>query len=302
MVLSKSSSHFDAFFFFVIAGGVGGPVSPTPKCIRVFCREVWGAVVYSKILNVQTTGAGASVNFCPRVPGSMRSDKVYLVQADINVERVNVASPGCDVIHPSDYISTDEVASKEPKVRLVATAVLAAWCQCQSGAGGGCHHCCQLLHLLRLLQLTERELETCNPDSPTSVACQWILRHHGGRGTEFDQFHLKTLAEVAAVVRTLRDPKRVPFTGGVGEEPKTKGVVAMDRRADFSSHPDHGEWADARQHFDEGKTINREEWDLLKTFADGERVETEWGGDRVALDVLPTRIRPDSPVNTNADL
>lgn len=75
-------------------------------------------------------------------------DKTYLVQADLNVERVDDVRPA---------LESDEEGVVQ---RLVATGVQRAWCECQSGAGGGCHHCCQLLQLVRLLQLTERDLET----------------------------------------------------------------------------------------------------------------------------------------------
>lgn len=77
---------------------------------------------------------------------------------------------------------------------------------------------------------------------------------------------------------------------------KTAGVVAMDRRSDFSSHPDHGSWTGARQHFDDGKTLSHAQWDALSTFVDGERVTDDEGNDSMAVDVLLPRLRlDDSP-------
>lgn len=117
-------------------------------------------------------------------------DVEYLVKADVRVERVDVVSG------PSGGGESD--GSEATARRLVATAVVAAWCECTSGAAGGCHHVCQALHLARLLRLTEHELETWDPESPTSRACQWILEHCGGRrGTEFDIFHRATVKEIA---------------------------------------------------------------------------------------------------------
>ena len=86
---------------------------------------------------------------------------------------------------------------------------------------------------------------------------------------------------------------------GVGDPdvPKTRGVVAMDRRNDFSSHPSYGAWADTDRHFQEGASLSRRQWELLSEFVDGERVEDRRGDDRIALDVLPPRLRPDSTSN-----
>lgn len=155
---------------------------------------------------------------------------------------------------------------------------------------------CMALHLVRLLQLTEHELEAWDPKSPTSVACQWILENcRGRRGTEFDVFKGATVKDIAVKLRQLRDPKRAPLEGGVGEEVKTQGVVAMDRRGEFSSHPNYGRWASARQHFDEGKSLSRAQWDLLSTFVDEERVADKGGDESMAVDALQPRVRPHSP-------
>lgn len=225
--------------------------------------------------------------------GSMR-DKEYLVQADVRVERVDVVAQHPDV-NEGDSTSSDGRSDDDIRRRLVATCVEAAWCQCQSGAGGGCHHVCQLLQLVRLLQLTEHELETWDPDSPTSVACQWILRHcGGGRNTEFDIFNGATVREVVGELRTLRDPKRVPFGGGGDDVPSTRGVVAMDRRTEFSSHPDHGKWASAREDFDGGESMSHAQWDMLSRFIDGERVPGAGGSPSLAVDVLRPRLRRES--------
>lgn len=140
-----------------------------------------------------------------------------MVKADVCVERVEWDSSEGDPDHESAGDSSHGGRSTGALVRLVATSVIAASCQCQSGAGGGCHHVCQLLQLVRLLQLTERELLTWDPASPTSVACRWILNNcGGGRGSEDDVFRNKPLTLVAEEIRKLRDPKRVPLPGGGG--------------------------------------------------------------------------------------
>lgn len=96
----------------------------------------------------------------------------------------------------------------------MATAVIAAWCQCRSGTAGGCHHVSQLLQLARLLELSENELEMWDPDSPTSVACKWMLKHcRAKRGTESDIFRHATGNQVAVALRQVRDPKRVTLGG-----------------------------------------------------------------------------------------
>ena len=179
--------------------------------------------------------------------------------------------------------------------RLVATKVIFASCECQSGAGGGCHHVCQLLQLTRLLTLTEDELRTWNPHTPTSVACRWILQHCGARrNAEHNIWHRKPVAEIIRGLRVLRDPKNHPFSGAVDEQAQTRGVVAMDRVNDYSAHPDHGKWSRAKKHFDEGKTLSHSAWEKLQVFIDGER---DWGANdtRVAIDLLPPKLRPDSP-------
>lgn len=210
-------------------------------------------------------------------------DKTYTVQADLKVERVEGGESA---------FGGDEA---EVVQRLVATRVQRAWCQYQSGAGGGCHHCCQLLQLVRLLQLTEHELETWNPMLPTSVACKWILKNCGGRRGDSDIFHRKPVAEVAHTLRTLRDPKRKTLTGGEKEPAHTKGVVAMDRRNEYSSHPDHGKWAGRRQHFDEGISYSATQWAKLSRFVDGERVRKGREDTRMAVDFLRPMVRPESP-------
>ena len=100
-----------------------------------------------------------------RATGSMR-DVQYEVAAALGVEKV-------DEIDNTNNVDDSEGGVEVDTCRYVATRVIRAPCTCQAGAGGGCHHMCQLLQLTRLLQLTEVELEYWNPKSPTSVACQW---------------------------------------------------------------------------------------------------------------------------------
>lgn len=217
-------------------------------------------------------------------------DVEYKVQAAVRVERVDMLPE-----EPEDGVSSDNNSDAAPTTRLVATDVIAAWCECQSGRGGGCHHVCQILQLTRLLSLTDAQLKMWNPDSPTSRACKWIRQNCGvRRGTESDFFHLAPLIDIAVYLRQLRDPKKVALAGGEDEAAKTAGVVAMDRRRDFSSHPDHGVWAEAHGHFQEGKSLSRRQWDLLSKFVDGERVRDK-RGTTMAVDVLPPRVRPGSP-------
>lgn len=124
---------------------------------------------------------------------------------------------------------------------------------------------------------------------------QWILRHcEGGRNTEFDMFNGATVREVVGELRTLRDPKRVPFEGGGDDVPNTRGVVAMDRRTEFGSHPDHGKWASAREDFDDGESMSHAQWDMMSRFIDGERDPGAAGNTSLAVDVLSPRLRRES--------
>lgn len=46
----------------------------------------------------------------------------------------------------------------DERSRLVATENVDAFCTCLVGLPGGCHHVCQLLQVVRLLQMAAREL------------------------------------------------------------------------------------------------------------------------------------------------
>lgn len=199
--------------------------------------------------------------------------------------------------NPDDSERGDEADT----CRYVATKVVVASCECQSGAGGGCHHVCQLLQLTRLLQLTEVELATWNPKSPTSVACHWVLKHCGaGRSKEHNIMHRVPMQKIAQNMRTLRDPKKHPFTGGEDEAVETRGVVAMDRAGEYSAHPDYGVWADKKRRYETGDTLSQSAYKKFAKFVDSQRKEykreTSLGvtlesiKSKVCIDVLPPRV------------
>ena len=122
------------------------------------------------------------------------------------------------------------------------------------GGRGGVAITCQLLQLTRLLQLTEVELDFWNPKSPTSVACQWVLKNCGaGRNKEENILHCLPMDKIATTLRTLRDPKVNQFWGV--EAVKTQGVVALNRADGYSAHPDFGAWAEAKSLFDKRADI-----------------------------------------------
>lgn len=192
-------------------------------------------------------------------------DVQYEVTVALEVEKV------------AEIDNTDNIDDSEIGVEI-DTEVVRASCACQSGAGGGCHHVCQLLQLTRLLQLTENELDTWNPKSPTSVACKWVLSHCGaGRDKDHNIFHRKPMQTIAQDLRTLRDPKKHPFRGSVHEagsvdEPvESRRVVAMDRGEAYSPHPDFDVWAESKIIFDQGGPHSRIEHGHLMTFVDGQR-------------------------------
>ena len=213
----------------------------------------------------------------------------YKVKADVRVERVDTLSE--DLGGSSDHDARDVNAR-----RLVAIAVVWALCECQSGSTGGCHHVCEMLQLARLLAFTDAEMEMWDPDSSTSRACQWIRQTCGAkRGTETDFFHHAPVSDIALTLWQLRDPKKVAIGVADGGVAKTAGLVSIDRRREFSSHPDHGVWAESHRHFREGKSYSQMQWELPSKFVDGERVSDERGDTRMAVDVLPPKVRSDSP-------
>lgn len=215
--------------------------------------------------------------------------KDYEATAAIEVERVDEIG---DEARPE---GGDEVCC----TRVVATRVAAASCSCQGGSGGGCIHVCEMLQLTRLLQLTEVELSTWNPKSPTSVACRWILKNCGaGRDKDHNIMLGVPVTGVAKHLRQLRDPKKHALLGGVDEAVHTRGVVAMDRANDYTSHPQKGVWSDTLSHVRKGKSLSHEKWGLLEDFIDVQREEYPRDGgpsdfSPVGLDVNPLELRPD---------
>ena len=163
-------------------------------------------------------------------------------------------------------------AHRDDRLRLVATEVVDAFCTCLVGLPGGCHHVCQLLQLVRLLQMTTIELCQWDPETVTGRACEWMLKHcKGGRDPAHNIFSRMRLPQMAKELRTLRDPNRQGVGSDDDEPAPTRGVVVGDRSQDFNPHPGGGVWLRQKTHFDEGITLSRRKWDCLRAFIDGER-------------------------------
>ena len=85
----------------------------------------------------------------------------------------------------------------------VALKVVHAICECPAGLGGGCSHVTMVLFLSRLLQMSDSELATFNPQTCTGRACAWITQHaKGGRSTDKCDFYGKPLTAGTSVVRS----------------------------------------------------------------------------------------------------
>lgn len=118
-------------------------------------------------------------------------------------------------------------------------AILRALCECRAGAGRKCHHVAMVLQLLRLLRMTGMELDLWDPTTVTWRSCQWLLNHQvGGKGAADNIFWGMTLPEMARKCRQTRDAKGSPMFSAA--RPQTKGVVSVNREADFDGYPQGG--------------------------------------------------------------
>ena len=232
-----------------------------------------------------------------RVVASMRND-VYLTHVLLAVHQLGGEEDG-ERATQDDGECSDESESDTGE-RLMATTVQNANCQCMAGAQGGCHHVCMLLQLVRLLQMSSRELMSHNPETPTGRACKWILNHcRGGRGASDKEWHFLPLWRMVDRLREVRDPKRQCLGLGQQKAASTRGVVAINRKSALNPHPDGGRWAESRKHFDEGVTISTKQADHVEEFI-ASLSELTLGtrgfvdSDMMATRVLPARVRSDS--------
>lgn len=187
-----------------------------------------------------------------RVQASMREEmyKAHVALAVQSLEpRVGCATGADDEI-PDDLAAADSV-------RLVATRVERAFCQCTAGRGGGCHHVAMLLQLVRLLRMTDRELSDHDKESVTGRSCQWILDHcRGGRMAELNIWWRLPIGQITHGLRPLRNPKGRRLAFDTSTPCGTRGVVQIDREESycpFSCEARHARW---REHFYEGRTIS----------------------------------------------
>lgn len=175
------------------------------------------------------------------------------------MEVMRVASEGVDANEMDRGDTDEEGADAFQAARMVATRVLAALCECQSGADAHCHHIAMLLQLLRLLQMSSREISEFDPTTVTGRDCQWIMNHaKGGREAEHNVWWGLTFPEVHVEYSKMRDPKG-QLVGSTEGPLQTAGVVQGDRLTKFNPHPGLGGWAEARQHFDEGTSISEDQ-------------------------------------------
>ena len=104
---------------------------------------------------------------------------------------------------------------------------------------GGCHHVFQLLQVVRLLQMTARELSEFDLDTVTGRACMWLLKHsNSGRDPAHNMFFRMRLPQIAQDMRNLRDLQRPEVGSDDEESASTRGIVAEDRSQGFNLHPE----------------------------------------------------------------
>lgn len=181
----------------------------------------------------------------------------YNVYVRLEVMRVASETTGVAANAMDRGDSEEGEADAYGSARMVATRVLAALCECQSGADAHCHHIAMLLQLIRLLQMSTREISEFDPTTVTGRDCQWIMNHaKGGREAETNFWWGLTFPEVHVEYSKMRDPKG-QLAGSFQESSvQTAGVVQGDRVSSFNPHPGFGRWAEHRQHFDEGISIS----------------------------------------------
>lgn len=200
--------------------------------------------------------------------------------ADLESEEVDGEGAGVD----------DDPRAPKP---LLAVEVLVALCECPAGVRGGCHHAAMVLHLCRLLHMTEDQLVTFNPETVTGRACQWIVHNcKGGRSVSQCPWYGMPISQVTQAVRSMRDPKGM--SRFADDAPvAVRGVTPIDRQNGFNPHPTGGKWDELKSHFDKGVTVSKAKREKLEAFVDGERSTAR---QQVALDFLPPRVREeDSP-------
>lgn len=66
----------------------------------------------------------------------------------------------------------NEDPSTGERPRLVAKEVIDAFCTCQAGRAGGCHHVSQLVQVMRLLQMSATELRAWEPENRGGASMQ----------------------------------------------------------------------------------------------------------------------------------
>lgn len=106
-----------------------------------------------------------------------------------------------------------------------------------------------LLQLIRLLQMSSREISEFDPTTVTGRDCQWIMNHaKGGREAENNfWWGLTLLPEVHVEYSKMRDPKGQQLVESFqGSSLQTAGVVQGDRVSTFNPHPGLGRWAEHR--------------------------------------------------------
>ncbi|CAM9923246.1 unnamed protein product [Ectocarpus fasciculatus] len=240
-----------------------------------------------------------------RTHASMHMNKWYTVHVSLDVHRV-ATEAGTYEVDEEDAADGDEQESCPTTTssvhRMVATRVLSALCECQSGAGGSCSHVAMTLQLVRLLKMSVNEINDFFPLTVTGRQCKWILDHcRGGREAENNVWWGKTLPEVSSMFREMRDPKGLGMGVDTETEQKTQGVVSGDRFATFDPHPSGGRWAEPHRHFQAMTTVSEKEREAFSDFfasvksakAEGsEGGEGGKGANVLAADVLPARVRP----------
>ena len=197
-----------------------------------------------------------------------------------------------------DGVDIGDVASSSEL--YVATTVQNANCECTAGVSGGCHHVCMLLQLVRLLQMSSRELLCQNPLTPTGRACKWILEHcRGGRGKEDNGWCFMPLSLVADDLRDTRDPKRQCLGLGQEKAASTRGVVTTNRAGVFNPHRQGGRWAESSKHFHESRSLAADQsilvekaYDTLQKESAGARGSVE--SNALAKRALEPSVRHDS--------
>lgn len=228
---------------------------------------------------------------------------VYNAYVKIAVLRVRVENTHGD---PQDGYESDldECASNgdDPnpnhcaeRWKHLATRVLAALCNCQSGRAGLCHHVGMVLQLMRLLQMSVRQVEDFNPVSSTGRPCKWILDHcRGGREGEANSWWALDLPAMAAELRQLRDPRGQDDFGW--DIPDGKGGVVDGNRQDFVPYRAGGDWSERHENHVKGESLSPLQHTRFLELNEILRAAKSKGGTcdaRLTSDYLPPYVRRD---------